>query len=355
MLDRLRTSVETRGNAYFGRFDLNKVVLVGHSRGGDAVVQVARLNAKRITKYGVVGVCSLAPTDFSGIAVAGDGPFVLTANETPFFLAIQAALDGDVSGVGGANAGTGTAFRHYARAQCQKALVQLTECCHNRFNTTWSKEPVNRANDDSDLVDTEFNVLHTHATHRQLFTEYLTVMLDKQVRNNPKDIRLFTGERANSAGVAAAHSVGVRAHGDGDGQLRDGRQRPRRGTDDDGRRRRAVPRCAGAREHAEGRWEPTTLVAITEHATHVTKLADLDTAVAACRPPRSRSTCRPPSAKLEHLRGRQLRRGRHVRPHRRHQPAGAGLDRHTHRRVRDHRAAHGAQRARTTEQPRHQP
>ena len=142
-LDRLRTSVETRGNAYFGRFDLNKVVLVGHSRGGDAVVQVARLNAKRITKkYGVVGVCSLAPTDFSGIAVAGDGPFVLTANETPFFLAIQAALDGDVSGVGGANAGTGTVFRHYARAQCQKALVQLTECCHNRFNTTWSKEPV---------------------------------------------------------------------------------------------------------------------------------------------------------------------------------------------------------------------
>ncbi|ABW09511.1 hypothetical protein Franean1_0043 [Parafrankia sp. EAN1pec] len=281
-LDRLRTAAETKGNAYFGRFDFHKVVLVGHSRGGDAVVQVARLNAKRVTKkYGVLAVCSLAPTDFSGTAAAGDGPFVLTPNETGFFLAIQAALDGDVSGVGGATAGTGTVFRHYARATCQKALVQLTKCCHNRFNTVWSKEPIDRAHDDSALVDAEFNALHTHATHRQLFTEYLTALLEKQVRKNSKDVALFTGQRSNSAGVDAAHQWAF-------GRTVTLMDSFEAAASDLGGARTLTAAAVGPfldvkvpESTLKRGGNAGTLVAITEHATHVTKLANLDTAVVA--------------------------------------------------------------------------
>ena len=205
-LDRLRTLASGTGSRYHGRIDFTKVVLVGHSRGGDAVVQVARLNAKRVAnKYGICAVCSLAPTDFSGPAAAGDGPFALTPAEAGFFLGIHAASDGDVSGLGGAAAGTGTVFRHYARANCAKALVQLTDCCHNRFNTVWSKEPINRANDDSDLIDTEFSALNLHATHRALFEEYLIGLVEWRVRNHTAEQLLFTGERANKSGVSSSH------------------------------------------------------------------------------------------------------------------------------------------------------
>ena len=106
-------------------------------------------------------------------------------------------------------------------------------------------------------------------------------MLDKQVRNNPKDIRLFTGERANSAGVAAAHQWAF-------GRTVTLMDSFEMAASDLGGARTTTaaavapfPDVQVPESTLKAGGSSTTLVAITEHATHVTKLADLDTAVAA--------------------------------------------------------------------------
>ena len=76
----------------------------------------------------------------------------LEANDLAFYFVMCPTNDGDVSGKGGAAAGTGTGFRHYARARCPKALVQVTRCCHNRFNSVWGDPAQKFGGDESTLL-----------------------------------------------------------------------------------------------------------------------------------------------------------------------------------------------------------
>lgn len=48
-----------------GRFDLSRVGLMGHSRGGEGVVAAAQLNAAAAEPFGILSVLPLAPTDFA--------------------------------------------------------------------------------------------------------------------------------------------------------------------------------------------------------------------------------------------------------------------------------------------------
>lgn len=48
-----------------GRFDLSRVGLMGHSRGGEGVVTAAQLNAAAAEPFGIRSVLPLAPTDFA--------------------------------------------------------------------------------------------------------------------------------------------------------------------------------------------------------------------------------------------------------------------------------------------------
>src|SRR4051794_3848754 len=107
-------------------------------------------------RFGIRAVCGIAPTDQSGtfekaIEVTGpltpaalSGPtaplpYSITPADSEFLLLVYGGFDGDISGIGGAAGSTGNPFRHYDRATCEKAMVYIRACNHNRFNEVWTK------------------------------------------------------------------------------------------------------------------------------------------------------------------------------------------------------------------------
>jgi len=110
---------------WFGRVDVERTVLVGHSRGGEGVAR-AVLDTRRSAAYDVVGQVLVAPTDFARTST----PFVPTVTLLPY-------CDGDVSDLQGQaytdvgrDLGTGDrAFR---------ASVLLRGANHNFFNAEWT-------------------------------------------------------------------------------------------------------------------------------------------------------------------------------------------------------------------------
>jgi hypothetical protein len=139
------------------RFDFkNRVGLIGHSRGGDAVVRAALDNAARgANRLGVKAVCSLSPTDFTGVFT---NAMELKRDHKLTYLVVYGSLDNDVAGraqgsPGAFASGTGTGFRLYDRASCDKAMVFVKGACHNRFNTNWGTEAnVALGDPDGDLL-----------------------------------------------------------------------------------------------------------------------------------------------------------------------------------------------------------
>jgi len=138
------------GGKYKDKIDFGRIGLVGHSRGGDAVVRAAKdnlartvrdpLNPKEKDRYGISAVCSLSPTDFTGIF---SNAVALTPADKLTYLVVYGSLDNDVAGRSDSASGgafdsfTGTGFRHHDRATCDKAMVFIDGACHNRFNTNW--------------------------------------------------------------------------------------------------------------------------------------------------------------------------------------------------------------------------
>jgi len=158
-LDALNAQATTKGNRYFGRLDFTRIGLMGHSRGGDAVVRAVKkilADATLSANYTVKTVCSLAPTDFSGSNVPANRMFV-DNNDLVFYNVLYGALDNDVSGASGANGPFGTGFRHYDRARCSKSMVFLDTCCHDYFNTVWAAAPA-----EVDLTDPRISTPASH-------------------------------------------------------------------------------------------------------------------------------------------------------------------------------------------------
>ncbi len=166
----LKRRAAVQGDVLFNRFNFERVALMGHSRGGDAVVRVVKKNraAPAPNRFGILTTCSLAPTDVTGGQAAAKRIF-LEQNDLEFYSVLYGALDGDVSGVGGSHGAFGTGFRHYDRARCQKALVFAERCCHNSFNSIWHADGLESGVRSADRLGGK---LVDEATHRKLAIEY---------------------------------------------------------------------------------------------------------------------------------------------------------------------------------------
>jgi hypothetical protein len=105
-----------------GKIDLANVGIMGHSRGGEAVVIASKLNVDEALGYNFKAIISLAPTDQYG-------PHSLTGAYHRPYLVIYGSLDGDLI--------DGPAFRLYDRADPLRAMVFVEGACHDRFNTEW--------------------------------------------------------------------------------------------------------------------------------------------------------------------------------------------------------------------------
>ena len=126
------------GTTLVGKLDMERIGLMGHSRGGDGISSFLDYNRMRSdgTRYPIRGAISLAPVDYERKAPYG----------TPY-LTILPFCDGDVSNLQGA--------RFYERSQYAKAddpfpRIQMSVMGgnHNWFNTVWFAD-----NDDSSQSD----------------------------------------------------------------------------------------------------------------------------------------------------------------------------------------------------------
>ena len=105
--------------------DLSRVVLVGHSRGGEGVNR-ASIQIPLSAPYRIVGQVLIAPTDFA----SQTAPYVPTVTLLPF-------CDGDVSDL------QGQKFTDFARDLASddtslKSSVLVMGANHNFFNTEWT-------------------------------------------------------------------------------------------------------------------------------------------------------------------------------------------------------------------------
>lgn len=105
--------------------DLSRVILVGHSRGGEGVARAA-LQIPLEAPYRVVGTVLLAPTDFGGQTV----PYIPTVTVLPY-------CDGDVSDLQG-QFFTDAARDLVADDTALHSSVMVMGANHNYFNTEWT-------------------------------------------------------------------------------------------------------------------------------------------------------------------------------------------------------------------------
>jgi hypothetical protein len=211
-LDHLRALDLDPASRYAGRLDLANVGLMGHSRGGDAVARVVDMNLARptATRFGIKAVCSLAPTDVTGTTSAS--PIQLASGELDFYLVVWGTLDGDVSGLGGADNPFGNPFRHYERTGAPKAMVHLDRCEHNRFNTVWQDETKDEhdptrdpfAGDDFALRAKDVKLVRPGLDHLALAIEYIGGMFAWQLQGNTTARALLQGIAANGRGIPAS-------------------------------------------------------------------------------------------------------------------------------------------------------
>jgi len=108
-----------------GRLDLGNVGLMGHSRGGEGVVEAALLNAGRRHPYGIRAVLPLAPVDF-GRPTLPDVPMLVML---PY-------CDGDVSNQQGQHFYDDT--RYSVDDDVLRSSLMVMGANHNFFNTEWT-------------------------------------------------------------------------------------------------------------------------------------------------------------------------------------------------------------------------
>lgn len=131
----------TPGNPFQGKVDLERIALIGHSRGGEAVAIAALFNRLPLYPddadvplgfhFGIRAVVAIAPSD---------GQYKPAGKPTPLegvsYLTLQGAHDGDVSSFSGE--------RQYQRVKLDpkgpfafKAAVYGYRSNHGQFNTVW--------------------------------------------------------------------------------------------------------------------------------------------------------------------------------------------------------------------------
>ncbi len=195
----LKRRTATAGDPLFNRINFDRIALMGHSRGGDAVVRMVKKNsaAAPADRFGIRTVCSLAPTDFTGGQVPARRTFV-DQPELSFYSVLYGALDGDVAGEGGSGSPVGTGFRHYDRARCPKALVFAERCCHNSFNSVWHADGIEGRIRAADRVPGR---LADEATHQALAKEFIAGQFAWHLKGVSARNSLFNGATASATGL----------------------------------------------------------------------------------------------------------------------------------------------------------
>lgn len=182
------------GTKFAGKLDLTRVGTMGHSRGGEGVVQHHVLNNSLGAPYGIKAVFPLAPTDFNRLVVNNAALNVLL----PY-------CDGDVSDLQGVHFFDDARY-NVSGDQAPKHYELVMGANHNFYNTVWSSSSSfpGAANDwfafvpggrsDSQCGSGKRNQRLTEAQQRGTGLAYMAAFFRAYVGGETQFIPLLTGE-----------------------------------------------------------------------------------------------------------------------------------------------------------------
>ncbi|HUF68015.1 MAG TPA: hypothetical protein VMM79_05125 [Longimicrobiales bacterium] len=185
---------EMAGNPFAGRVDMERIALIGHSRGGEAVGHAAALN--RIERYPDDATVKLG-FDFnirSLIAIAPvDGQYRpadrLVPVENVNYMVFHGSHDGDVSSFMG--------IRQYQRVQFTdgnpyfKAAVFVYRANHGQWNTGWG--PNDNGPRSARILD--LRTLMPPEDQRRFAEIYIPAFLEATLRDDKRYLPLFRDHR----------------------------------------------------------------------------------------------------------------------------------------------------------------
>ncbi len=137
-LQQIKQFGETQGNPFFARVDLEKVALIGHSRGGQAVAMAADSerwfkddqSLDSLDQITIESVIAIAPTDKQ---VDDKSANLSDVN----YLTLQGARDADVNNFYGDRQFSRTTFEEQANQF--KAALYIADANHSQFNSDWGR------------------------------------------------------------------------------------------------------------------------------------------------------------------------------------------------------------------------
>lgn len=184
-----------------GRLDMRNIGLMGHSRGGEGVVEAALLNAALRHPYGIRAVLPLAPVDF-GRPTLPDVPMSVLL---PY-------CDGDVSNQQGQHFFDDT--RYSVDDNVLRSSLMIMGANHNFFNTEWTPGvSVSPSNDDwspanDEVCGSASPTRLTNAEQRAVGTAYMAGFFRLVQGGETAFLPLFdgTGGTVPSAGRAEVYA-----------------------------------------------------------------------------------------------------------------------------------------------------
>lgn len=193
-LEAWRTFNETARGPFAGKVDLDRVALIGHSRGGEAVGHAAAFN--RLSRYpddanvtfdfgfGIRSIIAIAPVD---------GQYRPAERLVPIedvnYLVFHGAHDGDVSAFMG--------LRQYQRVAFTdtvprfKAAVYVYRANHGQWNTVWGEN--DNGPRSSRILD--LRTLMPAEDQRRFAKVYITAFLESTLRERDEYLPLFRDHR----------------------------------------------------------------------------------------------------------------------------------------------------------------
>jgi hypothetical protein len=177
----------------FGARAANNIGVMGHSRGGEAVVIAARLNNQEAWGWNFNAVVSLAPTNqytFEHFGGAWAAPY----------LVIYGSLDGDLGGIGD------TGFELYDHAgDAPKSMAFVYGACHDRFNIVWGDSDLYFG----ELTATDQAAVVSAATHQAIAKGYMAGFFRQHLLAEAKFGGIFRGEWVPAAVSASAPTMKI--------------------------------------------------------------------------------------------------------------------------------------------------
>jgi hypothetical protein len=187
------------GHRLFGKVDMDRIALIGHSRGGEAVAIAAAFNrlshypddANLQFEYGfnLRGVIAIAPVD---------GQYKPRETGTPIddvnYFTIHGSMDGDVQSFEGAAQYARVAFKTPALSRFRSSLY-VVGANHGQFNTTWE-------NLDTGLLRAwtlDLGGIMPADAQREIALVYFTAFLEIVLRDRIEYLPIFADSRRAAA------------------------------------------------------------------------------------------------------------------------------------------------------------